>query len=158
MKCLICGTSISGQKDLDGGWAPKYPHLCLEHNRRRSSEVLILAEDFTRYAFLPKTRIKGDEVAVAPDIFRKHPKNFWVVPRQMISTVLEKLYPLTEDEKAKKRRISDLRSELEGLQAEKIEIEAKIEELEEELEFNPDREVFSTWIKAPHHTHAVARL
>jgi hypothetical protein len=135
MKCLICGTSISGQKDL---------------------EVLILAEDFTRYAFLPKTRIKGDEVAVAPDIFRNHPKNFLVVPRSMISTVLEKLYPLTEDEKAKKRRISYLRSELEDLRAEKIEIEAKIDELEEELAFNPDREVFSTWLKAPHPTHAGA--
>lgn len=156
MKCQICGQPCGHQRALDGGWA-KFPNLCLEHNRRRKKEVLLFSEDGTKYAFFPRERIKKGETATTPYLRHdRHPKNFWTMPAMMISTVLEKLYPLTEDEKATKRRISSLRGELEDLQAEAIEIEAKIEELEGELEFDPDREVFSTWLKAPHPSHAGA--
>ena len=147
MRCPICGTPCARQRSLDGGWAEKYPNLCLEHNRRRAKEVLLFSEGGDRYAFLPRERIKGGEKAETPYLRHdRHPKNFWLMPGMMISTVLEKHYPLTDEEKATKRRISDLRSEREDLLADAEKIEARIDELETELEFNPDREVHSTWL------------
>ena len=149
MRCLICGQSCGRQRSLDGGWAEKFPNLCLEHNQRRAKEVLLFSEGGERYAFLPLERIKGGEKAETPYLHHdRHPKNFWLMPGMMISTVLEKLYPLTDEEKATKRQISSLRSEREDLLAEAEEISSKIDELETELEFNPDREVHSTWLSA----------
>ena len=109
--------------------------------------MLLLAEDGSKYAFLPRERIKKGEIATTPYLRHdRHPKNFWLMPGMMISTVLEKLYPFTDEEKATKRRISNLRSEREDLLADAESIAARIDELETELEFNPDREVHSTWL------------
>ena len=149
MRCPICGTECARQRSLDGGWAENFPNLCLRDNLRLRKEVLLFSEDGSRYAFLPRERIKGGEKAETPYLHHdRHPKNFWLMPGMMISTVLEELYPLTDEEKATKRRISNLRSEREDLLAEAEEIEARIDELETELEFNPDREVHSTWLSA----------
>jgi len=149
MRCLVCGQQCDRQRSLDGGWAKNFPNLCLKHNQRRAKEVLLFSEDGSRYAFLPRERIKGGEKAETPYLRHdRHPKNFWLLPGMMISTVLEKLYPLTEEEKATKRRIGNLQSEREDLLAEAAEIATRIEELELELEFNPDREVHNTWLSA----------
>ena len=101
MRCPICGRSCARQRALDGGWAENYPNLCQNDNRRRKTEVLLLAEDGAKYAFLPRERIKRGTKAVTPyHLHDRHPKNFWLMPGMMISTVLEKLYPLTDEEKA----------------------------------------------------------
>lgn len=147
MKCLVCGNPCSCQTDLDGQGAQDYPHLCTACNRVRKSNVLLMTKDLKKYAFVPRKieTPKGPVDAQVPSPNR-HPRNWWLVPKGMLETVLEKVYPLSDDEKAIKRRISRLQSEKEDLEGEIAEIEGKIEELEDTLSFNPDNVIQTTWM------------
>lgn len=144
MKCLICGAKCHTQMALGGEKAKQYPNLCPTCNKRRQEEILIMSKDGLRYAFIPSIRTDGEVKIEAPKF--KHPRNFWLVPGPMIKTVMEKLYPLTEEEKRTKEQIKELEGEKEELECEISDIENKIEDLEQELSFNPEREIKTTWL------------
>jgi len=141
MKCLLCGNSCSCQIDLVGRPALDYPHICTACNQSRKTSVLLMTKDFSEYAFVPRKIGSVEAQIPRPD---RHPKNWWLVPKGMLKTVLEKVYPLTEDEKRIKQHISSLQSDKDDLEGEIAEIEWKIDELEDELSFSPDRVIKRT--------------
>lgn len=113
MKCLICGARCHKQMTLDGKRALNYPNLCSACNMRRKNEYLIMAKEGTKYAFVPIERFSELGEIVNIPMPKCHPKNFWLVPETMISTCMQKIYPLTEDEKRTKKMIKRLHEERE---------------------------------------------